>query len=193
MSENENSHLRIERPPEHPKLDDFPMAVKINVAWREMDAFGHVNNITYFRYFEDVRLAYFWELGFKDEKLFRNTPSIFSEDNIGPILASTSCEFERPLTFPDVLHVGGRVVGIEEERFRMNFLVVSEKHDSVAARGKATVFTYDYERGGLFLCRGSLGRRLRSWRVSLFSGFGFVSFCVWGCFDRLVLCNVLWC
>lgn len=121
-----------------------------------MDAFGHVNNITYFRYFEDVRLAYFWELGFKDEKLFRNTPSIFSKDNIGPILASTSCEYKRPLTFPDVLHVGGRVTGIEGERFHMDFLVVSEKHDAVAAEGEATVFTYDYEEGGPVSVPGEL-------------------------------------
>lgn len=146
MSENVENPLKITRPPEHPKLDDFSMGVKINVAWREMDAFGHVNNITYFRYFEDVRLAYFWELGFKDEELFRNTPSIFSEENVGPILASTSCEYKRPLTYPDVLHVGGRVTDIEGERFHMTYLVVSEKHDSIAAEGKATVVTYDYEK-----------------------------------------------
>ncbi len=146
MSENGKNSLNITRPPEHSKLEDFSLAVKINVAWREMDAFGHVNNITYFRYFEDVRLAYFWELGFQNEELFRNTPSIFSKENVGPILASTSCEYKRPLTYPDVLHVGGRVNDIQEERFYMSYLVVSEKHDSIAAKGEATVVTYDYEK-----------------------------------------------
>ncbi len=146
MSENVESPLKITRPPEHPKLDDFSMGVEINVAWREMDAFGHVNNITYFRYFEDIRLAYFWELGFKDEELFRNTPSIFSKEKIGPILASTSCEYKRPLTYPDILHVGGKVTDIEKKRFHMKYHVISEKHDSIAAESNATIVTYDYEK-----------------------------------------------
>ena len=33
-------------------LAGFPVVVDIPVAWGEMDAFGHVNNVMYFRYFE---------------------------------------------------------------------------------------------------------------------------------------------
>jgi acyl-CoA thioester hydrolase len=33
-------------------LADYPVVVEIPVAWGEMDAYGHVNNIVYFRYFE---------------------------------------------------------------------------------------------------------------------------------------------
>ena len=28
------------------------------VAWGEQDAFGHLNNVVYFRYFENVRMYY---------------------------------------------------------------------------------------------------------------------------------------
>ena len=31
--------------------NDYPVAVELPVVWGEMDAFGHVNNIVFFRYF----------------------------------------------------------------------------------------------------------------------------------------------
>ena len=36
---------------------DYPVVIEIPVAWGEMDAYGHVNNIVYFRYFESARIA----------------------------------------------------------------------------------------------------------------------------------------
>ena len=38
-------------------LADFPVTVEIPVAWGDMDAMGHVNNVVYFRYFETARIA----------------------------------------------------------------------------------------------------------------------------------------
>lgn len=29
---------------------DYPVVIEIPVAWGEMDAYGHLNNIVYFRY-----------------------------------------------------------------------------------------------------------------------------------------------
>ena len=37
----------------------YPVVIEIPVAWGEMDAFQHLNNIVYFRYFESARIAYF--------------------------------------------------------------------------------------------------------------------------------------
>ncbi|MCZ6911333.1 MAG: acyl-CoA thioesterase, partial [Proteobacteria bacterium] len=39
-------------------LDDYPVVIELPVVWGEMDAFDHVNNIIYFRYFESARIAY---------------------------------------------------------------------------------------------------------------------------------------
>jgi len=43
-------------------MSDYPVVVDIPVAWGEMDAYGHLNNIVYFRYFETARMAYFERL-----------------------------------------------------------------------------------------------------------------------------------
>ncbi len=34
------------------------------VAWGDMDAFGHVNNVHYYRYMESARIALFRSVGY---------------------------------------------------------------------------------------------------------------------------------
>lgn len=48
-------------------LKDFPVITKIVVAWGEMDALQHVNNVVYFRYFETARIDYFAHLKLMEE------------------------------------------------------------------------------------------------------------------------------
>jgi acyl-CoA thioesterase FadM len=43
----------------HDLLAGYPVVIEIPVAWGEMDAFQHVNNVAYIRYFESGRIAYF--------------------------------------------------------------------------------------------------------------------------------------
>ncbi len=40
-------------------LKQFPINTQIVVAWGEMDALQHVNNVVYFRYFETARIDFF--------------------------------------------------------------------------------------------------------------------------------------
>jgi acyl-CoA thioester hydrolase len=116
-------------------LSDYPVVVDIPVAWGEMDAYGHVNNIVYFRYFETARMAYF-------EKL--ESPDFVDRNPLGPILASTSCRFRAPLTFPDRLSVGARVARVDEDRFVMFYAVYSHRFQKIAAEGEGTVVCFDY-------------------------------------------------
>lgn len=117
------------------KISDYPVVVEVPVAWGEMDAFGHVNNIVYFRYFETARIAYF-------EKL--NMPEFIGRDPIGPILAETSCRFRAPLTYPDSVSIGARVVSVGEDRFVMAYGVYSHRLDRFAAEGDGILVCFDY-------------------------------------------------
>lgn len=119
----------------HESLSRFPVVIEIPVAWGEMDAMQHVNNIVYFRYIESVRMAYFERLGLLDR---------LSETGIGPILAWTSCRFRRALTYPDTVSVGTRVTKIEADRFTMETLIVSHTMSDVAAESEGIVVTFNY-------------------------------------------------
>jgi acyl-CoA thioester hydrolase len=119
-------------------LKDYPVVVEFPVAWGEMDARNHVNNTVYFRYFESARIAYF-------EKM--DLIGYMTETGIGPILATTSCKFKIPLSYPDKVLIGAKVVRIEEDRFSMNYLIVSTKHQKVAAEGDGVIVTFNYREG----------------------------------------------
>ena len=58
-----------------------------------------------------------------------------ADDATGPILASTQCRFRRPLAYPDRLRVGARTVDIGDDRFTMQYRIVSRTLGEVAADG----------------------------------------------------------
>jgi acyl-CoA thioester hydrolase len=117
-------------------LEGYPVSVEVPVAWGEMDAYGHVNNIVYFRYFETARMAYFERL---DAPEF-----LVQRDPVGPILASTSCRFRAPLRYPDRLTVGARIARVDDDRFVMFYAIFSHSLAKIAAEGEGTIVCYDY-------------------------------------------------
>jgi acyl-CoA thioester hydrolase len=116
-------------------LKAFPVVIEITVAWGEMDALKHVNNVVYFRYFESARIAYFDKLKYWE---------YMQRTGMGPILASTKCRYMAPLTFPDRVFSGTRTLELGEDRFVMQHCLVSERLQKVAAEGEAVLVSYDY-------------------------------------------------
>jgi acyl-CoA thioester hydrolase len=116
-------------------LGGFPVVIEIPVAWGEMDAFQHVNNIVYFRYFESARIAYFERLDFM---------TVMEQTGVGPILAEASCRYRKPLTYPDTVSVGVRVSEVGQDRFVMQYRAVSHKLAAIAAEGDGLLVAYDY-------------------------------------------------
>lgn len=119
----------------HDLLSEFPVVVDEPVAWADMDVFRHVNNTVFFRYFENARIAYLERIGFDDEA---------KQNGMGPILATTSARFRRPVVYPDRVFIGARTVEVGDDRFTMEYRVVSERLGAVAAEGSAVVVSYDY-------------------------------------------------
>lgn len=116
-------------------LKDFPVVIEQAVRWGDLDAFGHVNNTVFFQYFESARIAYFEAVGFGTAR---------GGGGVGPILHSTQCRFRLPLGYPDRLRVGARVTTLEKDRFLMEYRIVSDQHDAVAADGTGLIVAFDY-------------------------------------------------
>lgn len=119
-------------------LADFPLTVEIPVAWGDMDAFGHVNNTVFFRWFETARMAFLEAIGFLEGG---------EGSGVGPILASTSCRFRRPVAFPDTVTAGVRVTSMGRDRFDHGYRVVSRARGEVVGEGAGTVVSYHYGAG----------------------------------------------
>ncbi len=123
-------------------LREYPIHLELPVLWGNMDAFGHVNNLIYMRWFESVRIVYLEAVGSMGPESEAAYPGI------GPILGNIDCRFKIPLEYPDTITVGARVTEIGEDRFNMEHKVVSHKHGKVAAEGHGLIVCVDYKRGG---------------------------------------------
>jgi acyl-CoA thioester hydrolase len=120
-------------------LGRWPVSIELPVAWGDMDAFAHVNNAVYLRWFESARIAYFERLGVGDR---------MTDDKVGPILARAAVNYRLPLTYPDTVRVEATVVRLGQTSLTMQYRVTSRAHEAaVAAEGEATVVMVRYPHG----------------------------------------------
>lgn len=119
------------------ELTGFPVVVPCRVRWGDMDAFQHLNNTVYLRFFEEARIVYF-------EKSAVVTDGS-APRGVGPILGSCSCRFKAPVTYPDTVLAGIRVSAVGEDRFTMEFALYSEQLKCVAATGEGVIVSFDYD------------------------------------------------
>ncbi|MDB4933735.1 MAG: 4-hydroxybenzoyl-CoA thioesterase [Labilithrix sp.] len=111
------------------------VSVTLPVQWSDMDALGHVNNARFFTWFESARIALFQRIGVPT-----SGPS-----STGPILATTSCDFLRPVVFPATVRIGARVTRVGETSLTMEY-EVADASDAAAlyARGTSVAVLVDY-------------------------------------------------
>ena len=113
-------------------LSDYPVIHEQPVAWGDMDAFGHVNNVMYYRYIESARIRYLDEL------------NIFQQD-VYTVVASNQCKYIRPVFYPDQLKIGTRVEEMRNSALRMSYLLWSEAQQTVVAWGEAVIVCVNKE------------------------------------------------
>ena len=113
----------------------YPVVIALPVFWGDQDAFGHVNNKITFRWFESARVAYFERIGLID---------LFGSERIGPILASTSCDYRRQLRYPDTVHVGVCASRIGRTSLVLEHAIISQSQMAIAAEGRSTIVVFDY-------------------------------------------------
>ena len=66
---------------------------EIPVRWGDMDAYGHVNNTLYFRYFEEARFQWMLEKGLP------------LKSDTHPVVVTIGCTFLRPIFHPETLRI----------------------------------------------------------------------------------------
>lgn len=82
------------------QLTDYPVIHQQVVAWGDMDALGHVNNVMYYRYIESARIHYMDQIR-------------MMQQSFSTVVASNQCKYMRPVFYPDTLKIGVRVEEIE--------------------------------------------------------------------------------
>ncbi|OEG74335.1 thioesterase [Shewanella colwelliana] len=117
-------------------IQQYPIHTSISVAWGEMDALQHVNNVVYFRYFETARIDFFNRF-FPLDEMYKS--------GLGPVISENSARYKRPVTFPDTLHVGVSVSDIQSDRFTMHYQVFSEQQQAVTTVGSSVAVMFNFK------------------------------------------------
>jgi acyl-CoA thioester hydrolase len=119
-------------------LGRYPVSLTIPVAWGEMDAFQHVNNVAYARWVESARVAYFTRLGLMGPA---------RTEGPGPILARIAIDYLRPLTYPDTVRVDATVRAIGKSSLTVGYRIWSVAQQAEVANGEDVVVVFDYATG----------------------------------------------
>ena len=114
----------LERPQPEPR-SAYPVFRSITTRWMDNDAYGHVNNVIYYSWFDTAVNAYLIEHGALD---------IHHGSVIGLVI-ETQCNYFSPLAFPQLVDAGIRVrqLGTSSVRYEVGLFASGEP--LTAARG----------------------------------------------------------
>ena len=113
-------------------FSEYPIVHEQNVAWGDMDAFGHVNNVMYYRYIESARINYFDALNIFEQKVLT-------------VVASNQCKYLRPVFYPDQLKIAVRVDELRNSAMRMTYQLFSTAQNALVATAEAVIVCVDQE------------------------------------------------
>ncbi|MDL2343567.1 thioesterase family protein [Deinococcus sp. MIMF12] len=105
---------------------DYPHHHPLPTRWADNDMYGHVNNVTYYAYFDTAVNAYLAARGALD---------LHSGAVIG-LVVETGCVFFAPAAFPELLSVGVRVAHLGRSSVRYELAVFREGEDVACAQGQ---------------------------------------------------------
>lgn len=114
----------MSKPAPEPRAS-YPYFLAIGTRWMDNDAYGHVNNVVYYSYFDTVVNQYLIARGVLD---------IATSPVIG-LVVETHCQYFSPITFPDTVHAGLRVAKIGASSVRYEIGVFRNREHAASAQG----------------------------------------------------------
>ena len=109
--------------------------IHVRVRFGETDAFGHINNASYFIYTEEARVRFFEAVGYSMET-----------NKWQFIMASTKCDFLKQGYFNQELTIKTYVSKIGTKSFQLDHEIICTKTQQLIATGEATIVYFDFEK-----------------------------------------------
>lgn len=97
----------------------------LQTRWADNDIYGHVNNVTYYAYFDTIINCYLIEKGGLD----------IADGAVVGFAVETMCRFVKPLAYPDALDAGLRVGHLGRTSVRYEVGIFRKGDKAAAAHG----------------------------------------------------------
>ena len=105
--------------------DRYPHFMTLQTRWSDNDIYGHVNNVTYYSYFDTVVNCFLIDVGGLD---------IQTGDAIG-VAVETMCKFRQSLAYPEAIDAGLRVGKLGNSSVRFEIGIFRQDEDEASAAG----------------------------------------------------------
>ena len=111
--------------PQVPTRSDYKVFYPISTRWSDNDIYGHVNNVTYYAYFDTAANRYLIEEGGLD----------ISDGTIVGYVVSSGCEYHSPITYPEGIEAGVRVDRLGNSSVQYGIAIFRQGEEQAAAHG----------------------------------------------------------
>jgi acyl-CoA thioester hydrolase len=116
--------MSAEKPAARPR-SDFAAFVPITTRWSDNDVYGHINNVTYYSFFDTAVNAWLIAQGALD----------IEHGSVIGLVVETHCHYFAPLAFPQAVQAGLRVAHIGNSSVRYEVGIFAQGADTSAAHG----------------------------------------------------------
>jgi acyl-CoA thioester hydrolase len=116
--------MSAEKPAARPR-SDFAAFVPITTRWSDNDVYGHINNVTYYSFFDTAVNAWLIAQGALD----------IARGSVIGLVVETHCNYFAPLAFPQAVEAGLRVAHIGKSSVRYEVGIFAQGTDATAAHG----------------------------------------------------------
>jgi acyl-CoA thioester hydrolase len=105
--------------------EQFKFFLDIQTRWADNDIYGHVNNVTYYSYFDTAANALLIQkTGF----------DIHQSQSIG-LVVDSACSFFQELSFPEIIQVGVAIGKIGNTSLRYELAIFKQGQEQASAQG----------------------------------------------------------
>ncbi|HYC43740.1 MAG TPA: thioesterase family protein [Noviherbaspirillum sp.] len=111
--------------PEAKKRSDFKHFHTITTRWMDNDAYGHVNNVVYYSWFDTV----------VNQFLIANDVLDIEHSNVIGLVIETQCNYFASVAFPERVTAGLRVTKLGNSSVRYEVGIFREEEESASAQG----------------------------------------------------------
>jgi len=106
--------------------DNYFVFTPITTRWMDNDAYGHINNVTYYSYFDTAVNNYLIDQGGLD---------IQNSEIVG-FVVNSSCNFNSSITYPDKIEVGLRVDKLGNSSVQYGIAIFKQGEIQASAQGQ---------------------------------------------------------
>lgn len=108
-----------------PTRSDYKVFYPISTRWSDNDIYGHVNNVTYYSYFDTAANRYLIEEGGLD----------ISDGSIVGYVVNSGCDYHAPITYPESVEAGVRVDRLGNSSVQYGIAIFRLGDEEAAAHG----------------------------------------------------------